>query len=1370
MKVHPERPPGAATGAFRRFVESRLIGNFDSDDFSDAWKKKFSHAPTWCDADMSLQQINRGKAQGNRIALYARAFFQLWLYRIGCFVQRFAWSTIIISMILYCLCLGGLQHVVIETDLVKLWVSEGGRLNEEMGYLGMVKHEREHSQHRHKRDATAPAPVKAEVRRGPELPKENGLGGGFQVVIQTPSFDGENVLTKEALQRHTKLMEEISAYEIKMFNETWTLSDICFKPPGPSFNSGPLAGIMSKLLDKIIPCIWITPVDCYWDGAKALGPNPPLNLGPEVASFISSLPPGNVTWKNLNPTSVIKEVGTLFDLGPIGNFFERAGIDGAYLDRPCIDPLEEECPASAPNHFDRCAALTKFNAWNLAKSMSEQITLERKALPKEDGKSDIAETILNDIFGKKRRKRQAPSNSGEEEDNQEKEEVTTTTTTTPTTKKPRAPSNGSKKDEDYYAYEDDADYLDGISNSTATKKEPKDTTCLEYGSSLLAWMQKNPNRLGEFLTKEEMPKYPNYGDVMSGGCKGFGKKIMEWPEDLIIGGIERDNGKLVSAEALQSVFLVSSPYDVFVRIANDKTDSHPGLDRRSFQPWMANEIITAWQRNFTRKMYGHEQNKEKRVFHPLASTSIADMLEEFSQFNYIIIVIGYVLMVIYAAFTQGRFQGWWFAVQSNVALAISGVILVTFSSICGLGFATHLGINFNAATTQVVPFLSLGLGIDDMFLLLHNYDEIINICDRNEIGILLKETGMSVMVTSINNILAFISGYVLPIPALRSFCSQTAILLLFNLIFLMFIFPAMIGIDLRRQRKGKRDLAYCSRGSPQIPTSHSVPSNVSNVSSRAELAGYDKQTAEYKRHEPWYTVGGFLNNIYIPTLKNSVAKAVILLGTATAVCFGLYGMYTSTLGLELADVLPEHTPPAAFLRAREKYFSFYPMFAVLRGNHIDIPNQQQLIEEYREQLGSSKFMIKAEGKLQPYWMSMLRIWLKSLDKALAKDLAAGKFDLTNGNPIKVNGEKPTPESMIAARLVCSFGTTYNCDGRLGKIRMVDENDVIRPDGFYNYLTGWFNVDNMMYYVSQASFYPAPPGWEYNEKMAKVVPASEPLLYSQIPFYQNDLVDTPAIVKMIEEIRSTCEEYTERGLPNYPSGIAFTFWEQYLSLRFNLFMAIVIIAAAVFTVISILMFNPWAATLIMCIVIITTIELGGFMGLMGIKMNPISAVTLICAVGIGVEFTAHVELAFLTALGTIDQRLESCLQHMFVPVYHGAISTFLGVVMLVFSEFDFVVKYFFYTMTVLVALGVFNGLCVLPVILTLVGPEPELTPTNGDCVLPAPPPLSQQQNEKEAYGGESGTRKRKDKKQEVEMSPRDSPSTSSRSSDEETAQK
>lgn len=39
----------------------------------------------------------------------------------------------------------------------------------------------------------------------------------------------------------------------------------------------------------------------------------------------------------------------------------------------------------------------------------------------------------------------------------------------------------------------------------------------------------------------------------------------------------------------------------------------------------------------------------------------------------------------------------------------------------------------------------------------------------------MKETGMSVVITSINNIIAFMAGTLLPIPALKSFCSQVSL-------------------------------------------------------------------------------------------------------------------------------------------------------------------------------------------------------------------------------------------------------------------------------------------------------------------------------------------------------------------------------------------------------------------------------------------------------------------------------------------------------------------------------------------------------------------------------------------------------------------
>ena len=54
----------------------------------------------------------------------------------------------------------------------------------------------------------------------------------------------------------------------------------------------------------------------------------------------------------------------------------------------------------------------------------------------------------------------------------------------------------------------------------------------------------------------------------------------------------------------------------------------------------------------------------------------------------------------------------------------------------------------------------------------------------------------------------------------------------------------------------------------------------------------------------------------------------------------------------------------------------------------------------------------------------------------------------------------------------------------------------------------------------------------------------------------------------------------------------------------------------------MLFNPWAAAVIVIILIMITVEVYGFMGLAGINLSAVPAVTLILSVGVGVEFTVH----------------------------------------------------------------------------------------------------------------------------------------------------
>lgn len=169
--------------------------------------------------------------------------------------------------------------------------------------------------------------------------------------------------------------------------------------------------------------------------------------------------------------------------------------------------------------------------------------------------------------------------------------------------------------------------------------------------------------------------------------------------------------------------------------------------------------------------------------------------------------------MLYSGFVLFR---WSDPVRSQSAVGIAGVILVCATAAAGLGFCALLGIPFNATTTQIVPFLALGLGVYEMFLLTHTYAELsVNeVPSGEQTGVVLKRTGLSVLLTGLCTVSAFFAAAIIPIPVLRTFCLQAGILLLFNLGAMLLIFPAMISLDLRRRRSGRRDILCCCLPAP----------------------------------------------------------------------------------------------------------------------------------------------------------------------------------------------------------------------------------------------------------------------------------------------------------------------------------------------------------------------------------------------------------------------------------------------------------------------------------------------------------------------------------------------------------------------------
>ena len=70
-------------------------------------------------------------------------------------------------------------------------------------------------------------------------------------------------------------------------------------------------------------------------------------------------------------------------------------------------------------------------------------------------------------------------------------------------------------------------------------------------------------------------------------------------------------------------------------------------------------------------------------------------------------------------------------VKSQAGLGLSGIFLVLFAMAGGLGCCALIGLPFNASTTQIIPFLALALGVNNMFILIPTYA---GVCDNPEIS------------------------------------------------------------------------------------------------------------------------------------------------------------------------------------------------------------------------------------------------------------------------------------------------------------------------------------------------------------------------------------------------------------------------------------------------------------------------------------------------------------------------------------------------------------------------------------------------------------------------------------------------------------
>ena len=187
------------------------------------------------------------------------------------------------------------------------------------------------------------------------------------------------------------------------------------------------------------------------------------------------------------------------------------------------------------------------------------------------------------------------------------------------------------------------------------------------------------------------------------------------------------------------------------------------------------ELIPAleWERNFVDLMQSYTSANKSSIL-DIAFTSersIEDELNRESKSDISTILVSYLLMFVYIAVSLGHVDECKRAfIDSKITLGIGGVIIVLASVVASGGLFGFIGVPATLIIFEVIPFLVLAVGVDNIFILVQTHQRDVkkpNETHAEHIGRILGKVGPSILLTSISESTCFFLGGLSDMPAVK---------------------------------------------------------------------------------------------------------------------------------------------------------------------------------------------------------------------------------------------------------------------------------------------------------------------------------------------------------------------------------------------------------------------------------------------------------------------------------------------------------------------------------------------------------------------------------------------------------------------------
>ena len=251
------------------------------------------------------------------------------------------------------------------------------------------------------------------------------------------------------------------------------------------------------------------------------------------------------------------------------------------------------------------------------------------------------------------------------------------------------------------------------------------------------------------------------------------------------------SNEVLSAQALKITYYVDEPN-------NDKETNQ----------------IEAWEESFIQKLSALQDDLSSVTIYISAEKSLDDAVAASSSSDIRWFSLTFTLMLQFASIMVGKlFRN---PLTGHSLLALGGTFSVGLGILAGFSLSMILQTPF-VRIVGVLPFLIVGIGLDDMFI-------IVDHLDRQErhlkvpvvVRRVMSGTGVTITMTTLTDLVAFAVSTNSLFPSIHYFCTYAALTVSCAFLMIVTVFVALLSFDVRRIKSNRRNcLPMCYAPEPK---------------------------------------------------------------------------------------------------------------------------------------------------------------------------------------------------------------------------------------------------------------------------------------------------------------------------------------------------------------------------------------------------------------------------------------------------------------------------------------------------------------------------------------------------------------------------